>query len=174
MNKRAFNLFTIFLICVSFLSCGDNDEAEKTTVLGDWYTTDWSLSTGDNDVDDWINGLLRQDLNTFIIKRTFRSIEGGDGTEGSVHTTSRKIDDPQGVDYRTRQGTYKIEGNVISMDEEQLGKSESVIQIGEKVMITEVKVDREYLVVLLRILGALTADEVPDGTTGTLKIREAR
>lgn len=174
MNKKAFNLFIVPILCLSFLSCGDDEKVEQPSILGVWQTTDWSLDTGNKEVDDWVNGILRQDLNVYTIKREFRSIDNGDGSEGSVNTTGKKIGSTEESDDRTRLGTYKIEGNVMYIDEEQLGKSESVIQIGDKVLITETTVNKEYLVDLLRSLGALTGGQVPDGITGTLKIREVR
>ncbi|MBB4036167.1 hypothetical protein GGR21_002068 [Dysgonomonas hofstadii] len=174
MNKNTFSLLAILIICLSFLSCGDDEKAERPTILGEWYTTGWFLDTGNEEIDDWINGLLRQDLKDFIIKREFIPIENGDGTIGAVYTTSKEIDSPNGPDFRSRQGTYKIEGNVIYLDEEQFNTSEATIQIGEKIMITEIKVDKAYLTTLLSVLFSLTSSQIPDGTTGTLKMYEAR
>jgi len=172
MNKNVYIPFTLLVISAFLFSCGDDDPVKSYSIDGVWYTTERTLSTGNKEVDDRVNSLLRLDIKEYKTRREFKRIESNI-EEGSVETTAKLISSPEGPNMKDRKGTYKVEKDWIYITEDKLGYYESRFYVGETILTTETKITKDFLEELVIEVGGASG-MIPEGITGTLKTTEAR
>jgi len=177
MNKIIFVAALLIISGAIFTSCGDSTEEppQPITIIGTWRVTERILSTGNQDVDTWINGALKEDHWQYEIRKVFSGIDGKE-TVGSLVTTMNKKNAGADVDDEKWLGTYEIEDDQLHVDEERLHQSVSTIEFsGSQTMTTHTEITATYLRNLLSVLKVYGQDDrVPDDITGSLKTTHIR
>ncbi|MDH6307839.1 hypothetical protein M2451_000288 [Dysgonomonas sp. PFB1-18] len=173
MNKNIRNLFVLLTIGIFSFSCGDDEPTKEPTILGDWYVTERTLTTGNKEVDERLNSWFKEDLRLNDMKRTFTALNGDDWSEGSVTIRVYDKNSSSGEADRPVDGTYSIEKDILHISDNLLGVTESQFFLGEKILETYTKLTRAQIRALAIDVGGYD-NLIPETITGELKTRYAR
>lgn len=165
LQMKKITLFFIAILSISIIStsCDGGDDPELT-VLGDWHTTERTLTTGNTELDYLINSLYKLETKDYDVVRTF----------GTSSVTTTIIERATGNVARKKEGTYMVEnGNTLIVDDESYGRSTSTLLLSNKIMTTTRTVNISDIRNIADELG-IDKDLLPAEASGVLKMHEAR
>lgn len=167
MKIRAITLLFI-TIATLLSSCSKRDEPEVISITGKWTTTERSVTTGDDFIDQSINNLFILDSKSYEVTRTFTQTEYN---VGSLVTTATNKE--TGQEDRKRDASYKLTGDSLYVDDKKFEQTTSGLLLSEKIMVTNTKVGKKELDHIVEEIGG-DPNLIPENIEGVFRMKEVR